>query len=217
MYFFVKDIENKSDFNNKIKTNKKSLKFIHISKNAGTSIEKSGLLKKHLWGMYHKEYGYWHQYFPLKKLHVKLNYNWFMIVRNPYDRILSEYYCEWGGIGKTNIKHTKDQMNTYLIEKIKKRNPYGDHYTEQHKYIEYSPNIIIFIIRFEYLDIEFHKLMDFYNIQNIELIKTNSSKEKNKTLSFTTFDFSNELITLINNVYYKDFELFNYTKRNIES
>jgi hypothetical protein len=67
MYFFIKDIQDKSDFENKIKNKKRSLKFIHISKNAGTSIEKSGLLNKKLWGIYHKEYGYWHQYFPLKQ------------------------------------------------------------------------------------------------------------------------------------------------------
>ncbi len=217
MYFFIKDIENKSDFENKIKEKQKPLKFIHISKNAGTSIEKSGISKSIQWGMYHKEYGYWHHYFPLKNIYLKIKYHWFMIVRNPYDRILSEYYCQWGGIGKKNIKHTKDQMNQYLIEKIKRRDFKGDHYTEQHKYIDYLSNVYIFVLRFEFLNEDFYKLMDFYNIQNIELMKTNTSKEKNKNLPFTIDDFSNELISLINDVYHKDFELFNYIKKNIDS
>ena len=79
---------------------KKELKFIHITKNAGTYIEDTAKKSNILFGKHHKEYGNikngispWHHIFPNVNKNVKNNYDWFMVVRNPYDRILSEYYC----------------------------------------------------------------------------------------------------------------------------
>lgn len=212
MYYYIDKV---GHIDNIIKK-KKILKFIHISKNAGTSIERTGLAKSLQWGIFHSyEYGYWHNYFSLKPIGLRLKYDWFMVVRNPYYRILSEYYCEWGGIGKKNINHNKSEMNEYLIKKIKNRDPKGDHYTEQHKYLDNHKDVHIFILRFEQLNEDFTKLMSFYNIKNINLIKVNTKENKNKKLQFTIEDFSKELIDLINSVYDKDFTLFNYEKINI--
>jgi hypothetical protein len=189
--------------------NKKELKFIHITKNAGTYIEDTVKKSNILFGRHHKEYGFWHRIFPNINKNVKDKYDWFMVVRNPYTRLLSEYYCEWGGIGKKNIKHTKKEMNNYLISKIKNRSKVGDHYTEQYKYLD--PNYNIHIIKYENMIPELKQLYKKYGL-NIELIdkKINSSNEKTKIRKFTTKDFNNELITLINSVYRKDFELFGY-------
>lgn len=212
MYYYIDEVDNVDNIIKK----KKILKFIHISKNAGSSIEKSGLSKNLQWGIFHTfEYGHWHNYFPLKPIGLKLKYDWFMVVRNPYNRILSEYYCEWGGIGKKNMNHTKNEMNKYLIKKIKTRDPKGDHYTEQHKYLDTNKDIHIFVLRFEKLNEDFNKLMNFYNIKNINLMKSNTKEDKNKKLEFTIEDFSKELIDLINHDYDKDFTLFNYEKINI--
>lgn len=209
MYYYIDKVDNIDSIIKK----RKILKFIHISKNAGSSIERTGLTKGFQWGIFHnREYGYWHNYFPYKSPILRLKYDWFMVVRNPYNRILSEYYCEWGGIGKKNIKHTKSQMNEYLIKKIQNRDPKGDHYTEQDKYLDTHKDVHIFILRFEELNKDFSKLMNFYNIKNINLIKYNSKEDKNKKLEFTINDFSKELIDLINHAYDKDFTLFNYSK-----
>ena len=122
---------------------KKELKFIHITKCAGTFIEKIGFKNGYKWGYYHKEYGWWHEIFTNKSESLKSKYDWFVVVRNPYDRILSEYYCKWGGIGSKNIVHTKEEFNNYLIEKIQNRKKTGDHYTEQYKYIDKNSKITI--------------------------------------------------------------------------
>lgn len=78
----------------------KKLKFIHCTKCAGTYIEDLGIKYNLKWGRFHKEYGWHHEKFKQLSYNLKNKYDWFMIVRNPYDRILSEYYCKWAGIGK---------------------------------------------------------------------------------------------------------------------
>lgn len=190
----------------------KSLKFIHITKCAGTFIEDVGKYHNINWGRFDTEYGYWHDIFSLKPQSLKNKYDWFMIIRNPYDRILSEYYCEWGGIGKKNITHTKEQFNQFLIYKIRNRSLSGDHYTEQYKYLD--KNVPINIIRFENLNAELDLLFKKYNIPiNVfEYRKQNTRQSKNKELKFTKDDFSKELISTINDIYDKDFEEFNYEK-----
>ena len=42
----------------------KQLKFIHITKCVGTSIEDIGKQNNIKWGRFHMEYGWWHEIFP---------------------------------------------------------------------------------------------------------------------------------------------------------
>lgn len=195
---------------------KKELKFIHISKCAGTFIEKIGLSNGYKWGKNHKEYGFWHENFSTKSDEFKNKYDWFMVVRNPYDRILSEYYCKWGGIGEKNVNHNKEEFNNYLIHAIINRTNDG-HYTEQYKY--YDDKSKINIIKFENLNIELTELFNIYKINiNISTKKINTKEKRNKDIIkfFTIDDFNPTLIELINKTYANDFELFNYEiKKNI--
>lgn len=189
----------------------KELKFIHITKCAGTFIEKVGKANNIDWGLYHYktgEYGHWHKPFSKKPTHLKEKYDWFVIVRNPYTRILSEYYCRWGGIGNKAIIHSKEEFNKYLIQQINKKPVY--HYNEQYEYIDNK--IPINIIKFENLNEDLEILFKKYNL-NIDIRKykkLNTKEDRNKTINFTIEDFNSELINLINNVYKKDFELFGY-------
>ena len=82
----------------------KELKFIHITKTGGTTIEEIGKENNINWGRFHKEYKIWHQ--PLIEINnFKIQkYDWFMIVRNPYDRIISELHCNYGNNKKIYIK-----------------------------------------------------------------------------------------------------------------
>ena len=97
----------------------KILKFIHITKCAGTSIEDVGKENNILWGRFHKEYGWWHEIFINKSKELKLKYDWFVVIRNPYERLISEFYCKWGGIGTHhNIDNINEkEFNLYIKKK----------------------------------------------------------------------------------------------------
>lgn len=197
----------------------KELKFIHITKCAGTYIEEAGKKNNIAWGKYHKEYGWHHNYLITRSEELKNKYDWFMIVRNPYDRILSEYYCRWGVPNriKKDVKTVED-FNKCLISKINRRTPRnirdyrpGFHFCEQYKYLD--PNIPIHIIKFENMHQGLSELFAKYNL-NIVLLKKkiNSRNDHNAQKLFSIKDFSPELIRLINKVYDKDFKLFGYEK-----
>jgi hypothetical protein len=196
----------------------RELKFIHITKCAGTFIEDIGKLHGIKWGRFHEEYGFWHDIFIDKSLSLKETYDWFVIVRNPYNRILSEYYCKWGGIGNNQVHHTIDEFNEYLINNIKNRNKFSGtykygHYFEQYKYIDNTTNTTV--VKYENLYDDLAVLFKKYSI-NIDIMKYNTKINSQHSVSdriFTTADFNSTLICLINEVYAKDFELFNYKKR----
>lgn len=191
----------------------KELKYIHITKCAGSTIEDIGKENNIYWGRFHYEYGWWHECFPRKHIHLKNKYDWFVVVRNPYDRIISEFYCNYGGIGiKPHLNDEFDltDFNNYIKKKILKRQEIGDHYTEQYKYID--ENVNIHIIHFENLYTEFNELMEKYDLH----IKINRHSNKpDLKRKFTVESFSSEVIELINNIYHKDFEMFHYDKIKI--
>jgi len=183
------------------------LKFIHVTKCAGTSIEDIGIKHNLLWGRFDKEYsntnGGWHNLFTTVDPAIIDKYDWFMVVRNPYTRIESEY--NW----QSHPVHTTSQMNQYIIEQINNRGkPHTyNHYVEQHLYLH--PSRHIHILKFENIDYEFNALMDRYNKSHIRLDLVNN---RSAFKTYTVKDFSRELIDLINTVYHKDFELFHYNK-----
>jgi len=189
----------------------KELKFIHITKTAGSSIETVGLEKNKRWGINHKEYGFWHEMFPNKPKSLKEKYDWFMVVRNPYKRILSEYHFL---AGIFNYNHTPDEFNNFVIKwatnasnDIESHNIYGrkggDHFTEQYKYLD--PNIKIHVLKFENIEEEFNNLMKQYNYNIVLNKKVQVSKQ-----IFTVKDFSDKAINLIQKIYKRDFETFDY-------
>ena len=55
----------------------KKLKFIHITKCAGSFIEEIGKKNNINWGKYHKEYGFWHNFIITRKKEIKYKYNSF--------------------------------------------------------------------------------------------------------------------------------------------
>lgn len=188
----------------------KPLKFSHITKTCGTSIENLSNEKNIKWGRFDNLINKnWHS--PIYKFNLNeiKKYDWFIVVRNPYDRILSEYHCKWGGVGNKKITHSKEEFNQYIRNKIniinKNKNKFFGHYLPQHLYL--YKDVKMHILKFENISNDFNQLMKKYKL-NLQL-----NKHDNKNIKiFSINDFDNKTITLINQVYDKDFKLFGYKK-----
>jgi len=190
----------------------KGLQFLHVTKTGGTSIESQGKTIGFKWGRFAPHLGPHHV--PLIQRHPKIryNYDWFMVCRNPYDRMLSEFYCRFGGLGPQATKNLRDKsrLNEVVFKRINKsregfldsnRNQF--HYYPQHLYLD--PHAKIHILRFESLADDFSSLMNKYN-RTLELTLHLFKSEK----IFSVNDFSREVLDLINDYYEKDFLTFGY-------
>ena len=211
----------------------KKLKFVHITKCGGTTIENIAKKNNVYWGRFDNEYkkaisenegplkiDLWHyapRYMKPNKLKYILDkYDFFTVVRNPYSRMISEYYSYWGP--KHNITENKDQFNktiTEFLEQTKEKLRNIDdllccHYIPQWLYLlDKDGNIIIRnIIKQENLNDEFNQLMTTYGYS----IRLSRNNKNNPALGdkFTVKDLSKKNIDLINEIYQKDFELFGY-------
>jgi hypothetical protein len=197
------------------------LKFVHITKTSGTYIEKVGKQKNLNWGIHDRHLkmsklpresalSYWHlplQFFnkyPYKK-YTKL----FTIVRNPYDRIISECLCKWGSKFAKKKIITKKDLNNYINQQVKKKIKLDlsfHHFLPQSLYTHNGKGeqIIDYIIKYEQIN-KFNDLMKKYSI-DIKYIKNEKKRE------FTIKDISMENIKLINQIYDLDFRYYNYTR-----
>ena len=192
----------------------KDLKFIHITKTAGTSIETVGLDNNIRWGINHKEYGFWHESFLNKPQGLKEKYDWFMVVRNPYDRILSEYafITRVLEIPKNNVQGFNKFLKKWITNASENRESHptfgrvgGDHFTEQYKYLDRSVNVRV--LKFENIEAEFNELMKEYNLP----VRLNKKIMVSHNKQFTINDITKETMELINTVYKRDFEEFGYS------
>jgi Sulfotransferase family. len=124
------------------------LEFVHITKTGGSAIEKAGAKAGIIWGACHymnitevgcerpdipyiapdyQSYALtspWHTPPKLLRIYVNEsqypydNADLFAVIRNPYDRVLSEYYCPWLGFQakyRKNIKHDKDPNDPAIM------------------------------------------------------------------------------------------------------
>ena len=194
-----------------------NLLFIHIPKTGGTVIEDnikkntpqtlySGFTNSLLDFPYNKK-SLQHQFYTtIYKFRDKLDVNFdnikiFSVVRNPYDRIISDLF--WHKLINKNF--TAEQVYNVIKNNYLDRNDLDNHNEPQYKFIvdensELIKNIKIF--KSETLNEsndELNKFMGFnINIQQMDVNK----------------DYSNYLnqdsISLINTFYKKDFELFDY-------
>lgn len=192
----------------------KPLKFIHITKTGGTSIEDFGKKVNVSWGRFHtrseKDYGFWHTPHDLKSHALVRSYDWFMFVRNPFDRIVSEYWCKWGGKGRPPNANVRD-FNSFLRKRILSgANDANDgHYAKQTLYLRIlniSPDVILRLGHFESLQQDLQRILALYDIKTEGLLLHANSNSKPLNVSH----LDDKTIWLIQTTYMSDFEIFGY-------
>lgn len=124
------------------------------------------------------------------------------IVRNPYDRIMSDLFF----LGLVNSNYSQKEITEAIKQYL--NSDYDGHQRPQYFYlVDDNTNLYsnVKILRTEQLN-EDMKDLGFTDFA----LKSNSNSHKLNYMDY----LNNESITIINNYYAKDFELFNYTKFN---
>lgn len=140
------------------------------------------------------------------------NYRKFIVVRDPYTRIISSYidkikhYCPYG-FKITELD--KDHFHQWVESSTMLNN--FDHILPQVRYI--GPFVVDYLLKFENLEQEFYQMLNYFNIKtDKKLPKINTAAQPVSTLELS-YQIKTETLTLINNYYSKDFEFFGYEKR----
>lgn len=193
------------------------LEFVHIPKTAGTTIENIANEKNIKWGRMkpsHRDYlkpdhpncTYWHlppKYFYNDSHYHKDNDGTFCVIRDPFDRIVSEYKYKNGF--SNDPKHMNDWIKEHLIPKYTKGGN-NCHFLPQYEFVydELGTKTCDHILRFDNLTEDFNKLTNKFNI-DLKLEENRKDNVSNNNLSVN--DLNEENIRLIREIYSNDFLL----------
>lgn len=216
----------------------KELKFIHITKTAGSSIESIAKENNLKWGVHDNEFilanlkdhkrvnkSYvnfddeyngtsWHTPTIYYKENTFKDYTTFTIVRNPYTRCISEMYCPWSQMlfFKGEKITSKEQFNDKLRYLMLNTNT--DHFHNQSDYVYNGDvKIIDHVLKFENIEEDFNNLMVEYDydVRLDRHIMPGPPKWDNLISDkYTISDLERKTIDTINHVYRDDFKNFNY-------
>jgi len=186
--------------------------FIHIPKTGGSSIEK-------LLGLYGPNsiancYGIFDgkalQHLTcseiLARQPITKKYYKFCVVRNPYDRLLSDYY--WLPNGGYQASQSVDQYLDKVEDVVQNErysdHIYSDHFMPQHLFVYDTDRCLVnWVGRFEQLtDTAEHIKSTFSISTNFQHINYNSDVDR--------VQLTQEQKDRIYNLYQKDFKLFSY-------
>ena len=211
---------------------KRKLEFLHIPKNGGSAIEIAAREAGVTWGVCHFrqaravgcnnepdiprdiEMTEFQNHFG-NRHHVPLQFyaknpfedaDTFAVLRNPYSRYVSEYYCL--GLGGDD-ENNPDVMNRALQERIPQEFDHT-HFLPQHHYIYDSTGrkMVDHVLSFENLHEDFSQLMETYDL-DVKL-HPKPAKYNYESSRLTTKDLYPETIAIINRVAAQDFVLGGY-------
>ena len=187
--------------------------FIHIPKTAGSSIEHllrdEGKYELDFIGVRNGRSTHHYMGIELKIILKELyqTYYKFSFVRNPYDKLISEYF--WCRINNVGYKFNKtfDEFLDYVEDVIKNKNFFkpieNDHFIPQYSFLFFNNKLLVNNI-FKYEDIETVAPL----IKKKLKIKT-SLQHLNKSAK-NEITLTQEQKDRIYNLYKIDFETFNY-------
>ena len=203
---------------------KKKLVFIHIPKCGGTSIENTLNQGEqgYLWGYIektNKQLNFKGELQHLNFLGYKnylenyKSFNYFTVVRNPFDRAISFY--KYILIKDKNLKNRlKIDKNISFNEFLKKINDNDEiTFKDQSFFLKDENSKInekIKILKLENLDINFYKLLNEQKIKFNKIRKNNISKKFNLDIKKNYYK-NEENIKLVSELYFDDIKNFNYS------
>jgi hypothetical protein len=236
----------------------KSLNFFHIPKTAGTAIEHAAGSASLAWGsclFNHKpkrdichyqdskewpQYvGWWHvprQFFPLAGSDPYRGAELFAVVRDPYDRMVSEFYyiCtlkvfDWRPDQCNRSRLLEPMyMNEWLQKKLRSSQAQpgagrsylvdNGHFTPQYDFLvgPHEVRMVDHVLRMgDELDSDFDALMNAFGLPHVKLKKLNAlGAEARAAHHLSMDDINEETLEAIHQTYPRDFDL-GYAMRSV--
>jgi len=249
-------------------TDRRRLEFVHITKTGGSAIEKLGAEHDIMWGACHymnitevgcfnpdiayiapnyQSYALtspWHTPPKIIRLVTSVNEPYtgadlFTVVRNPYSRIISEYYCPWTGFRKKGINN-RDTMNNWIVNTVKtlektlaeysSQNPRDrpkeqsrghnedpqllaqKHFVNQAEYVfDNGVQVIEHIVHYENIREEFNNLMGIYGLKlKLPNKESHGVNTRGEESKLNHLDLLPETIAVINKYAVDDFKMLGY-------
>ena len=186
---------------------KKDYIFVHINKTGGSSIEKAlgDTEQVHL------------SAYTLKNHLGTQEYNSkfkFAFVRNPYDRIVSQYHYRLQN-NQTDLKSGAISFKEWVIKTYVQQDEsyynYPAMFQSQVDWLSDPEGVLLvdFVGRFENLQKDFSTVCEKLKIANIELPHNRKSKREKNYMEY----YDDETLKIISEKFHKDFEYFGYKKQ----
>ena len=237
------------------------LNFFHIPKTAGTAVEEAAAKQSIPWGscrFYHKpkrdicpypsgpewpqHVGWWHlpaYLFPLVGSNPYQSTDLFAVIRDPYERMISEFYyiCtlkikDWRPDQCDNRTRLFDEsyMNQWLTKKLQGRASQtaaeyyladNSHFTPQHEFLvgPHEVRVVDYVLRMDDPDLslseQFSRLMKAYGMPSnmtLPFMGAISAGERNTTNHLTVYNLQQSTLESIHRHYQDDLDYFGYTK-----
>jgi len=155
--------------------------------------------------------------------YIQQHHDLFCVIRNPYTRVLSEYYCKWNMFNTQTLGNKTDTLDAHVFNSNLKRilqaveqslsaGKILTHWAPQSMYYMKNGQRIMpenNVLRFESLKSDFAQLCKRYYLpyESSYLKKHNKCEAENR---FRAKDIERENLDMINHIYREDFKYSDY-------